>query len=57
MQEIGAAEAIIYKVQTLTDGGLRVTLDLSSQDVELVKKLLTRYAIGETLVNVGFASE
>lgn len=57
MTEIGAAEALIYKVQTLADGGLRVTLDLSAQDISIVQKLMMLYSHGETLVKVGFAHE
>lgn len=57
MQEIGAAEAVIYKVQTLTDGGLRVTLDLSAQDVSIVQKLMFLFSTGENMVKVGFAHE
>lgn len=57
MTEIGAAEALIYKVQTLADGGLRVTLDLSAQDIQLVQKLMLLYSRGDNLVKVGFAHE
>lgn len=57
MKEIGAAEAQIYKVQTLADGGLRVTLDLSSQDISIVQKLMMLFSRGETLVKVGFAHD
>lgn len=57
MTELGAAEALIYKVQTLADGGLRVTLDLSAQDITLVQKLMLLYSRGDNLVKVGFAHE
>jgi hypothetical protein len=57
MTEIGAAEALIYKVQTLADGGLRVTLDLSAQDISIVQKLMMLFSRGDNLVKVGFAHE
>jgi hypothetical protein len=52
---IGVADALIYKVQTLVDGGLRVTLDLSANDIEIVQKLLLLYSQGDSLIKVGFA--
>lgn len=57
MNKLGAAEALIYKVQTLADGGLRVTLDLSAQDIGLVQKLMMLFSRGDNLVKVGFAHE
>jgi hypothetical protein len=57
MTELGAAEALIYKVQTLADGGLRVTLDLSAQDISIVQKLMMLFSRGDNLVKVGFAHE
>jgi hypothetical protein len=54
-KELGAAEAIIQKIQTTVDGGLRVTIDMSADNFELVKKLLELKANGDNQVYVGFA--
>lgn len=40
-------EAVVYKVQTLVDGGARVTLDLSSEDSVIIKKLIDNKLHGE----------
>ena len=37
---LGAAEALINKIQTTIDGGFRLTLDLTTQESELIKTLI-----------------
>jgi len=51
---IGAAEAQIYKIQTLIDGGARVTLDLGYNDETLLTKLIQKKMRGDDLVCVAF---
>ena len=55
MEAIGQADAIIYKVQTLLDGGVRVTLDLDNSSTQIAMKLMEMKGLGEELVSVGFA--
>jgi len=33
-------DAVVYKVQTLVDGGLRITFDLPESELEAVMKLM-----------------
>jgi hypothetical protein len=56
MIEIGSCEAIINKIQTTMDGGARITLDLNSQDKEVIKKLLDIKLMDNQTIFVGFAS-
>lgn len=56
MQEIGSCEAIINRIQTTIDGGVRLTLDLNSDDSELIKKLLDIKLMDNRVLFVGFAS-
>ena len=52
--ELGAASAILYKIQTLVDGGARITLDLGSHNVELISKLIEYKMRGDDYFQVGF---
>jgi hypothetical protein len=56
MTEIGSCEATINKIQTTIDGGARITLDLNSQDKEVIKKLLDIKLMDNQIIYVGFAS-
>lgn len=56
MNELGSCEAIINKIQTTIDGGARVTLDLNSNDRELIKRLIDIKLEGSQTIFVGFAS-
>lgn len=56
MNELGSCEAIINKIQTTIDGGARVTLDLNSNDKELIKRLIDIKLEGSQTIFVGFAS-
>lgn len=40
MNQIGTCEAVIDGIRTTVDGGVRITLDLSSNDNELIKSLM-----------------
>ena len=51
---IGHSQAIIQKVQTTVDGGLRVTLDFSASDAELAAELMKRAAQGHPVLRVIF---
>lgn len=55
--EIGACEAVIFKISTLTDGGIRLVLDLNPSDRDLIAKLMDMKMRGDQLVSVGFAAE
>lgn len=46
-----AFDAIVYKVQTLVDGGIRVTLDLPEHALEAATALM-RYKRDETALRV-----
>lgn len=50
---LGNSIAVINKVQNTTDGGLRVTLDIPSSDVELAQSLL-KLAVENSSVIVQF---
>lgn len=56
MQEIGSARAIINKIQTTTDGSLRLTLDLLPQDETIIQKLISRFARNEKILEVGIVA-
>ena len=45
--EIGACEAIINKIQTTVDGGVRITLDINPDAEEIVKQLTEAGATAE----------
>ena len=47
-----AFDAIVYKVTTLVDGGIRVTLDLSEHAIEAATELM-RYKRDEVALRVG----
>jgi hypothetical protein len=40
MKQIGNAQAIIDKVQTLRDGGFRLTLDMPDTELLLIQELM-----------------
>jgi hypothetical protein len=42
-------QAAVYKVQTLVDGGIRVTLDLPESDIESMAKLVLCHKVGVVL--------
>ncbi len=50
-----AFDAIVYKVQTLVDGGIRVTLDLPEHAIEAAAELM-RYKRDEVALRVGVAA-
>lgn len=45
-----AFEATVYKVQTLVDGGLRITLDLPETAIEAAAKLMACQTAGVALL-------
>lgn len=51
--EIGSCTAVIYKIQTLLDGGARLTLDISAKDAEIITKLMERKLKNQPLVQIG----
>jgi hypothetical protein len=55
-KQLGHSTAIINKVQNTLDGGLRVTLDMTAQDIDLVKTLLD-LAVNKGTVLVQFLSD
>lgn len=40
LKQVGNAQAIIDKVQTLRDGGFRLTLDMPDTELSLVQELI-----------------
>jgi hypothetical protein len=54
--EVGSCRALISKIQTTIDGGLRLTLDLNPDDEKLVSSLMALYARGNRLLQVGILS-
>lgn len=56
MIEIGSCRAVMNKIQTTTDGSLRLTLDLFPQDRQMVAALLERFAINEKLLEIGIVA-
>lgn len=57
MKRIGDCEAIINKITTTIDGGVRITLDLNSGDADLVKKLMDIRLETQGLVYVAFMTD
>lgn len=55
MTQLGAAQAIINKIQTTADGGARVTLDLNAQDYRIIQRLVELKLSGRELVGIAFA--
>lgn len=51
---LGAAKAIIYKVQTTVDGGARLTLDVGSDSQECIRNLFDSYMNNERLIYCSF---
>lgn len=49
MDEIITFDATVYKVATLADGGLRVTLDLPEDAIAQVAKLMECKRVGTNL--------
>ena len=52
--ELGATSAILYKIQTLVDGGARITLDLGAHSSEIIVKLLECKMRGDDYFQIGF---
>lgn len=52
--EIYALQAVIYKIQTMADGGFRVTLDFSQKDAEAIADLMRRKVKGRGTCRVVF---
>jgi hypothetical protein len=50
-------EALLYRVATTADGGCRVTLDLTTEDTDIILKLMALYMAGEPLIEVKFIFE
>jgi len=57
MEEIGTANAIIYKVLTTLDGGARVSFDFGQNDSELIAKLLELKMRGDAVVTLGIVGQ
>ena len=55
MIEIGACLAVINKLQTTIDGGVRLTLDLNPSESEIIKKLFDLKINNESEICVGFS--
>lgn len=55
-EPIGACQAVINKITTTSDGGYRLTLDMSADETQIINKLLKQYGNNEKLINVGFAT-
>ena len=47
-------EAVIYKVQTLADGGARVTLDFSEDQSNVIQALILKKLSGDSLISMAF---
>lgn len=56
MKELGSSEAIINKVSTMQDGGLRITIDLPSTASDLASRLLELKVRSGGVVTVAFVS-
>lgn len=52
--EVGKGLAVVYKIQTLVDGGARVTLDLGLDSSELITKILAFKMTGNEFMEVSF---
>jgi hypothetical protein len=57
LDEIGVIDAIIQKVQTTADGGMRITLDSGMDSVEIFKKLIHNKMYNNGQVKVVFIQE
>jgi hypothetical protein len=57
IEEIGACEAIINKVQTTIDGGARITLDIDPSAHQVIEELFRLKMQNNSLIKVGFAYE
>lgn len=55
--KIGEGTAIINKVQTLPDGGSRITLDLGADSTDVALKLMAIKMIEDQLIKVVFERE
>ena len=53
MEEIGSVNAIIHKIQSTADGGIRLTLDIGAESGEIGAKLLKLKAQGREYISVG----
>jgi len=51
---LGAAKAVINKVQTTVDGGARITLDVGTDSQETIKNILDAYLNDNRLVYCSF---
>jgi len=49
-KEINPIEAQIFKISTMPDGGARLTLDLGTQDSEIIAELLKAKMNGYDLI-------
>lgn len=54
MTELGTCLALLYKIQTLVDGGIRVTIDLGAQDSLVAQSLIKQYSENKKAVFVTF---
>lgn len=51
--EIGSCPALIYKISTLLDGGVRLTLDIDSSNTDVITKLMERKLQNKPLIQLG----
>lgn len=56
MSDLIAFDATVYKVQTLVDGGLRVTLDLPENEIGAAARLM-EFKRSEVALRVGVAEQ
>lgn len=54
MRSFGKVPALVQKIQTLVDGGFRVTLDFTAQESPIVSELITLKGRGEDCVDLEF---
>ena len=57
MKELGSCQAIINKMSTTVDGGIRLTIDLNPESSELIKSLIDLAMSEEPNVLVAFVKE
>ncbi len=57
MNQLGSCEALISKITTTIDGGIRLTIDLSSDQSELVNKLMDLKLKTDGLCIVAFLTD
>jgi hypothetical protein len=55
-KEVGSCVAIINKIQTTQDGGARLTLDICSEDAEIISKLMKLKLENKELITLGIIS-